>query len=400
MIGAAYSDADIARASLAQMNEISRRAEVAGLTFGGALNSTNTNSNTNTNTANNTAANNASGSGSNGAGSSSTAQQQNSSQPQQQQKQAGEQTQRPASSASRIFAAATAAGLMPERPLSRQDALARIEELSRARPTSAQGQRPPMGEASSSSGAGSSSQGGSSAYESAFANVLGSGIDERYGVPMNSSTLSHEGLQVFTVGHLMPKSSLDDENGNWSFDTNQLKDAVVMPTPQGMGCDPPMEGENERQQPLVLVDEQTNQPISQTIAPASAQKLRVRRSTYVPGWAVPPRVLLVDDDAISRRLSSKFLQVFGCSIDVAVDGVGAVNKMNLEKYDLVLMVRSVSLFVVACGCLLITAPLFFFLRCDVGHRHAQTGWYLGHVAHSPVRSYDAYHLYDEQLDTE
>jgi osomolarity two-component system response regulator SKN7 len=68
-----------------------------------------------------------------------------------------------------------------------------------------------------------------------------------------------------------------------------------------------------------------------------SQKLRVRRSTYVPGWAVPPRVLLVDDDAVSRKLSSKFLKVFGCTIDVAVDGVGAVNKMNLEKYDLVLM---------------------------------------------------------------
>jgi hypothetical protein len=42
---------------------------------------------------------------------------------------------------------------------------------------------------------------------------------------------------------------------------------------------------------------------------------------------------------VSRKLSSKFLQVFGCTIDVAVDGVVAVNKMmNLEKYDLVLMV--------------------------------------------------------------
>ena len=72
--------------------------------------------------------------------------------------------------------------------------------------------------------------------------------------------------------------------------------------------------------------------------PGSAQKLRVRRSTFVPGWAVPPRVLLVDDDVVSRKVSSKFLQIFGCTIDVAVDGVGAVNKMNLEKYDLVLMV--------------------------------------------------------------
>jgi len=57
----------------------------------------------------------------------------------------------------------------------------------------------------------------------------------------------------------------------------------------------------------------------------------------VPAWSVPPRVLLVEDDAVSRRLSSKFLQVFGCTIDVAVDGDSAVNKMNLEKYDLVLM---------------------------------------------------------------
>jgi len=57
----------------------------------------------------------------------------------------------------------------------------------------------------------------------------------------------------------------------------------------------------------------------------------------VPGWAVPPRVLLVDDDEVNRRVSSKFLQVFGCTIDVAVDGVGAVERMNLEKYDLVLM---------------------------------------------------------------
>ncbi|KAG9309198.1 CheY-like superfamily [Chiua virens] len=80
-----------------------------------------------------------------------------------------------------------------------------------------------------------------------------------------------------------------------------------------------------------------NPPTQNHDAPKS-KKLHVHRSTeFVPGWAVPPRVLLVDDDAVSRRLSSKFLQVFGCAIDVAVDGVGAVTKMNLEKYDLVLM---------------------------------------------------------------
>ncbi|TIB76760.1 response regulator [Wallemia mellicola] len=54
-------------------------------------------------------------------------------------------------------------------------------------------------------------------------------------------------------------------------------------------------------------------------------------------WTVPPRVLLVEDDAVCRKLSSKFLQIFGCTIDVADDGVSAVNKMNFTKYDLVLM---------------------------------------------------------------
>lgn len=49
--------------------------------------------------------------------------------------------------------------------------------------------------------------------------------------------------------------------------------------------------------------------------------------------------MLVEDDSVCRKLSSKFLEVFGCDIDVAVDGVSAVNKMKMQKYDLVLMVR-------------------------------------------------------------
>jgi osomolarity two-component system response regulator SKN7 len=66
--------------------------------------------------------------------------------------------------------------------------------------------------------------------------------------------------------------------------------------------------------------------------------MRVHRSTFVPAWSVPPKVLLVDDDAVYQNIGSKFLQVFGCAIDIAVDGISAVNKMNFEKYDLVLMV--------------------------------------------------------------
>ncbi|KAJ7753124.1 HSF-type DNA-binding-domain-containing protein [Mycena maculata] len=70
----------------------------------------------------------------------------------------------------------------------------------------------------------------------------------------------------------------------------------------------------------------------------SGQPLHPPRSAFaVPGWATPPRVLLVDDDIVTQKLCSKFLQLFGCMPDVAVDGVSAVDRMNIEKYDLVLM---------------------------------------------------------------
>ena len=54
--------------------------------------------------------------------------------------------------------------------------------------------------------------------------------------------------------------------------------------------------------------------------------------------AIPPKVLLVEDDDICRTLSSKLLGVFGCSFDIAVDGLDAVQRMGIgNRYDLVLM---------------------------------------------------------------
>ncbi|KAI9274241.1 hypothetical protein BY458DRAFT_507688 [Sporodiniella umbellata] len=54
-------------------------------------------------------------------------------------------------------------------------------------------------------------------------------------------------------------------------------------------------------------------------------------------WTVPPRILLVDDDSVYRDLSERLLQVFGCTIDLAKDGVEALRMMGLERYDLILM---------------------------------------------------------------
>ena len=293
-----YPETDVARASLFQMNEISRRAEVAGMSF-------------TTNLAGTASAQPPGTSGAPVASTSTAAA--NSS---------GTSNPPRPRSAHQIFAAA-AELLVPQLnladgdpPLSRQDALARMEELQRNRPQSAQGTVSAPINAD-----GSSAPSGSDPFIMP-ADPHADGAMTQY----STQTVSHEGLQVFTLGHLLPRSGEDDANGNWTFDPNSLNGLFPLP----------LNGAEENE--VVNPSPTTANPTTFEARPASAQTLRVRRSAYVPGWAVPPRVLLVEDDAVSRKLSSKFLQVFGCTIDVAVDGVGAVNKMNFEKYDLVLMV--------------------------------------------------------------
>ena len=194
--------------------------------------------------------------------------------------------------------------------------------------------------------------------------------------PSPSSTSMTNGLQVYTVGHLMPRNEFVNE-GNWSFNTNGFSgDAGANVLPKVLGnfmygpaaaasgtLGPLGEDMNEDDEdveivppgmfttgpppstPTISSTTETSLPSPSSLPPSSSssssqQKLRVRRATFVPGgWAVSPRVLLVDDDAVIRKLSSKFLKIFGCTTDVAVDGIGAVTKMNLEKYDLVLMVN-------------------------------------------------------------
>jgi CheY-like chemotaxis protein len=68
---------------------------------------------------------------------------------------------------------------------------------------------------------------------------------------------------------------------------------------------------------------------------AASQK---RGTENTPSWSTTPRVLVVEDDQISRNLCTKYVQDYDCSVDFAFDGASAVNKMNIEKFDLVLMV--------------------------------------------------------------
>jgi osomolarity two-component system response regulator SKN7 len=57
-------------------------------------------------------------------------------------------------------------------------------------------------------------------------------------------------------------------------------------------------------------------------------------------WMQPPRVLLVEDAAVSQLTTKHMLQSLGCVFDEVADDVAAINKLNTSKYDLVLMVSN------------------------------------------------------------
>ncbi|EGP86598.1 unnamed protein product [Zymoseptoria tritici ST99CH_1A5] len=74
------------------------------------------------------------------------------------------------------------------------------------------------------------------------------------------------------------------------------------------------------------------------MAPAPAPEARKKSAQMDPGWIRQPKILLVEDDQTCRRIGGKFLYAFQTSIDSALDGLEAVNKLNNgNKYDLVLM---------------------------------------------------------------
>ena len=92
-------------------------------------------------------------------------------------------------------------------------------------------------------------------------------------------------------------------------------------------------------------------------------------------WTIPPHVLLVDDDRVCRDLSGKLLQLVGCTIDLAKDGVEALDKLTAKKYDLVLMV----MYTCQLSCYAYWLTLLY-----IGHYDAQLGWYFCYTQHPPI----------------
>jgi CheY-like chemotaxis protein len=51
----------------------------------------------------------------------------------------------------------------------------------------------------------------------------------------------------------------------------------------------------------------------------------------------PPRVLLVEDNVVNQKVAMRMLEKLGCSVDVALNGREAVERVRHEEYELVFM---------------------------------------------------------------
>lgn len=71
----------------------------------------------------------------------------------------------------------------------------------------------------------------------------------------------------------------------------------------------------------------TNPNVNNNIPP-NASDVTLRKGFHV---------LLVEDDAVSIQLCSRFLRKYGCTVEVVTDGLSAISTLEKFRYDLVLM---------------------------------------------------------------
>ena len=71
--------------------------------------------------------------------------------------------------------------------------------------------------------------------------------------------------------------------------------------------------------------------------PVDLELRESREETAAPVESCGLRVLVVDDNAVNRKLASRMLSKFGCVVDTAVDGQDAYDQATSVEYDLILM---------------------------------------------------------------
>jgi len=91
-------------------------------------------------------------------------------------------------------------------------------------------------------------------------------------------------------------------------------DGLVYPVGNTNGIDP-MYSEHVHNIPYPMPASGKPDPADPRFAPSEQRK---KSTTYDPGWIRQPQILLVEDDPTCRRIGTKFLYAFNCSIDSAV----------------------------------------------------------------------------------
>lgn len=134
-------------------------------------------------------------------------------------------------------------------------------------------------------------------------------------------------------GHARATTSTSSSTSMVYSKLNGELDQVVYPMGSNNGIDP-MYSEHVHNIPYPMPSKELD-PTDPRRQYADGRK----KSTFAdPGWARPPRILLVEDDPTCRQIGGKFLYSFCCVIDTALDGLEAVSKMQEGvKYDMILM---------------------------------------------------------------
>jgi len=83
-----------------------------------------------------------------------------------------------------------------------------------------------------------------------------------------------------------------------------------------------------------LRDAMGAEPIHKDTRSLSAAEMKDKRTTR---RQIGGRVLVVDDNIVNQKVAQKMLEGFGCRVDVAADGLEALDMTDALPYDLVLM---------------------------------------------------------------
>ncbi|GAA5812071.1 hypothetical protein MFLAVUS_005520 [Mucor flavus] len=135
---------------------------------------------------------------------------------------------------------------------------------------------------------------------------------------IGSSIKTSDGLRFLALGRLSSNNNNNNNNNNDNDNDTTSASTTAATSPS----------EGIKVQDIHNIIKADHVPTSETDK---------GKKKMVASWTTPPRVLLVDDDSVYRDVSGRMLNMIGCSIDLAKDGLEALQKMSIEKYDLILM---------------------------------------------------------------